>query len=129
LKTFLIVFLLFFVAWDLGWWAAGVKPMLPWELKKELAGDKPPLLLDVRTSGEYAMFHIPGALSRPQALSDPAVLENIPRDREVVVVCMTGHRSPIVAKKMLDMGFTNVSNLTWGSLGWLLTGGDTVKGG
>ncbi len=129
MKAFILFLLIVFVVWDFGWMAAGVKPLFPWELKKELAGETPPLLLDVRTPAEYALFHIPGALNRPQALTDDSVLKDIPRDRRVVVVCMTGHRSPFVVKKMQSMGFTNAVNLTWGSLGWLLSGGETVRGG
>jgi len=127
LKALLVFFVLFFVAWDLAWMAAGVDQTPPWRLRDMLGASPRPQLLDVRTRGEFALFHIPGAISRPDALSaDPASLGLDP-SRPVVVVCMTGHRSPFVAKMFAAKGFA-ASNLTWGMLGWVLAGGAFTSG-
>ena len=40
--------------------------------------------------------------------------------QEVVVICMTGHRSPLVAYALKKKGYTRVCNLTWGMVGWKL---------
>jgi len=44
-----------------------------------------------------------------------------------VIICMTGHRSSVVAYRLKKRGFTEVHNLTFGMLGWLLSGGETSK--
>src|SRR5262245_19884563 len=50
------------------------------------------LVLDVREPGEYADGHVPGAVSIPQA--ELALhLEEIPRQRDVLVACQGGTRS------------------------------------
>jgi rhodanese-related sulfurtransferase len=43
-------------------------------------------VLDVRPEDEYRAGHIPGALSVPLARLE-AVLEKLPRDREIVAYC------------------------------------------
>jgi rhodanese-related sulfurtransferase len=40
---------------------------------------------------------------------------------------MTGHRSSVVAYGLKRRGFTKVYNLTFGMLGWLLSGGETMR--
>jgi rhodanese-related sulfurtransferase len=45
----------------------------------------------------------------------------------LVIICMTGHRSSVVAYRLKKRGFTEVHNLTFGMLGWLLSGGETVR--
>ncbi len=127
MKALVLVVVLFFVVWDLGWAVAGLKQTPPWRLRRMRQEPDKPQVLDVRTSAEYAMFHIPGAINRPDAmLAAPQDLGLDPK-RPVVVVCMTGHRSPFVAKRLADQGF-DASNLPWGMLGWKLVGGESVSG-
>ena len=50
------------------------------------------LVLDVRTPAEFARGHVPGALHIPvQELEQR--LDEIPRDRSVLLVCRTGRRA------------------------------------
>jgi rhodanese-related sulfurtransferase len=118
MKKLLLILVLFVVVWDAGWAAVGVKPLFPWQLQAEYAEPKPGLvLLDVRTPTEYGWFHIPGAKNEPfQNLE--AVRLKIPKDQTVVVICMTGHRSPLVAWHLQKNGYGNVYHLTWGMAGW-----------
>ena len=46
--------------------------------------------------------------------------------KRIVIICMTGHRSPVVARRLKKRGYTNVYNLTWGMWAWKLFGGETV---
>lgn len=126
MKGLLIFLVLFFGVWDLVWLLAGVGQTPPWRLRRQLV-EAPPQLLDVRTPAEFALFHIPGAVNRPDALAVPAAGLGLDPDRPVVVICLTGHRSPFVAKKLADQGLA-ASNLTWGMFGWLLSFGRTVTG-
>lgn len=121
-KTLLVLILLE-AAWELAWPFFGVPQTAPWVLAERVAGESAPVILDVRTPAEYRWFHAPGAINRPFPL-DPDEL-NIPRDAEIVVACMTGHRSPIAARRLKNAGYTNVSNLLWGMIGYKLFGGPT----
>ena len=125
---------LLWLAWDLLAPLFGVRQMPPWRLRRRLAEGQPPLLVDVRTPQEFNWFHIPGAINAPFGSTGfDAVLKLHSRPGgpplKVVVVCMTGHRSPLVAWSLKRAGFGEVSNLTWGMAGWKLTGGESVPGG
>jgi rhodanese-related sulfurtransferase len=112
-----VIMLIF--GWDAFWRFLGVKPRFPWQLKDRLtAPGSPPVLLDVRTPLEYNWFHLPGAQNVPDLLTKGANLPPLPPSREVVVICMTGHRSPIVAYNLKKRGLTQVDHLIWGMVGW-----------
>ena len=122
-----VVLAILILAWEVLWWILGVEPVMPWRLKSLLgSGTSPFTLVDVRTPVEYRWLHIPGAVNRPDLLKDPAKLEEEDREKPVLVICMTGHRSPVVAYRLKRLGYRNVHNLTWGMLGWILSGGKTT---
>jgi hydroxyacylglutathione hydrolase len=74
-------------------------------------------VLDVREPHEYAAGHVPGAVSVPQA--DLALqLDEVPRDRDVLVVCASGMRSMRSAQFLKQVGFERVTNLSGGTNGW-----------
>ena len=121
--TTIIIILLLLVGWDFAWFLAGVKPLFPWHLKKLLTGKSDRLtLIDVRTPWEYNWFHINGAINRPELLLDINALPATSKEDPLIVICMTGHRSPLVAYRLKRRGFKNVYNLTWGMLAWKLFG-------
>ena len=75
------------------------------------------LLLDVRGRSEYHEQHVAGACNIPLGyLSDR--LDQIPRDRTVVVQCMSGFRSTIAASLLRSYGFDNIVNLVDGIDVW-----------
>lgn len=79
------------------------------------------MLIDVRTTSEYASGHIPNAINIP--LSDlDAHLNKLPKDKDLVVVCASGNRSKSGANKLVSAGFTNVSNLKGGTMAWMMSG-------
>jgi rhodanese-related sulfurtransferase len=66
-------------------------------------------------------FHISGATLIP--LEDlPNRLNEIPKDREVVVVCRTGHRSAQGRDILTQAGFTNVTSMAGGMTEWQAQG-------
>ncbi|MBU1003846.1 MAG: rhodanese-like domain-containing protein [Proteobacteria bacterium] len=121
----LLAIVAFWAMWDLAVPLFGIRQMLPWELRQRIALDDTPVLLDVRTPAEYAWFHIPGAVNVP--FPPPQELD-LPKDVEIVLICMTGHRSPPAAWQLKQAGFSNVANLTWGMSAYKLFGGRTKKG-
>ena len=118
-----IIILLLLFGWDFAWYLVGVKPLFPWQLKKLLREKGDHLsLVDVRTPWEYNWFHVNSAVNKPELLLDINALPAITKEDPVVVICMTGHRSPLVAYRLKKQGFKKVYNMTWGMLVWKLTG-------
>lgn len=92
------------------------------QLKTALEGSKPPLVLDVRTLGEWSRGHVKGAMHLP--VDDVRYeLEGLPRDRRIVVVCYSGFRAHLALRMLKDNGFANVANLTGGWASLELEGG------
>jgi len=122
----LIILVVLIIGWDVAWYFAGVKPLFPWQLEKLRNGDKKTVsLIDVRTPGEFNWFHIDGAANMPDLLSNVEGFKGKRVDEPVIVICMTGHRSPMVAYQLKKRGYKQVYNLTWGMLAWKLFGGKT----
>jgi rhodanese-related sulfurtransferase len=104
-----------------------ISEVFPWDVEEKLAGDTPPLVLDVCEPGEFSAMHIQGSLHVPRGILESAceygyeetvgVLAEA-RDREVVVVCRSGNRSALAALTMKMMGFRKVSSLKTGLRGW-----------
>jgi len=87
-----------------------------------------PLLLDTRSSEEYAVSHLPGARRvNPDTTSYPA-LDALPRDTAIVVYCSVGYRSARVATHLQKLGFTNVANLQGSIFRWANEGRPVVRG-
>jgi rhodanese-related sulfurtransferase len=84
-------------------------------------------ILDVREPSEWTQFHIPGATLIPLG-SLPTRLNEIPRDRKVVVVCRTGHRSAQGRDILLNAGFTQVTSMAGGMTQWQAQGLPTAAG-
>ncbi|MFJ9576530.1 rhodanese-like domain-containing protein [Streptomyces sp. NPDC101191] len=93
------------------------------QLRAALRGDRPPLVIDVRTCGERGENgFIDGALH--MALSElPARTDELPADRPLVVHCAGGHRSSIAASLLRHRGFGDVSDVLGGYAAWSLTAG------
>jgi glyoxylase-like metal-dependent hydrolase (beta-lactamase superfamily II)/rhodanese-related sulfurtransferase len=84
------------------------------------------LVVDVREPAEYAAGHVPGAVSIPQA--ELALhLDELPRDRQVLVVCEGGTRSVRAARFLKQTGFASVTNLAGGTSAWRTAGFPTEK--
>jgi rhodanese-related sulfurtransferase len=83
--------------------------------------DQGAFMLDVREPSEWAQFHIPGANLIPLG-SLPSRLSEVPKDRQVVVVCRTGVRSAQGRDILIKAGFTNVTSMTGGMNQWQAQG-------
>jgi rhodanese-related sulfurtransferase len=114
----LLLLLILLLGWDVFWWLMGVRPLFPWQLERKLKEDLTDLaLIDVRTPEEFHWFHLSTAQNMPIKKGLPEDLQ-IPNTKIVVVICMTGHRSPIGAYQLKKTGLERVYNLTWGMAGW-----------
>lgn len=69
------------------------------------------LLLDVRTEGEYAEGHIPGAKNLPlQSLTGIASVAPA-KDTPLFLYCRSGSRSGQATSQLQRMGYTRVTNI------------------
>ncbi len=99
-------------------------PALPAEISAMQAFEeyqKGALFLDVRTAAEWNQGHIQDSLLIP--LDElPNRLGELPRDRDIVVVCRSGARSKEGAAILRQAGFTRVTCLTGGLQSWIAAG-------
>ncbi|WP_448377456.1 CoA-disulfide reductase [Fervidobacterium sp.] len=70
-------------------------------------------VLDVRTRDEYNLGHIDGAVNIPVD-EIRQNLDNIPKDRKVVVYCGVGLRAYVACRILYQNGFDEVYNLSGG---------------
>jgi rhodanese-related sulfurtransferase len=78
-------------------------------------------VLDVRTQEEWNEFHAPNTTLIPldQLASR---LNEVPRDRQIVVVCRSGNRSQQGQDILLNAGFEQVTSMTGGLNEWRASG-------
>jgi glyoxylase-like metal-dependent hydrolase (beta-lactamase superfamily II)/rhodanese-related sulfurtransferase len=86
------------------------------ELAARLGSDDEPLVLDVREPSEVAEWAIAGAVNIP-AGELPARADELPGDRDIVVVCASGNRSARAADVLAGKGLA-VANLRGGMAAW-----------
>lgn len=109
-------------------------PEVEWVDTETLAawidGESPiePVILDVRSDGEFAVSHLAGAVR-----VDPNAAElrslSIPTDAIVVVYCSVGYRSGAIAERLSAAGIDDVYNLTGGIFAWANEGRSLVRDG
>ena len=81
------------------------------------------ILLDVRTSGEYAAGHIDGALNIDvEGMTFENEIKQLDNTKTYAIYCQSGRRSRIAAETMTDAGFTNLFNLDQGIGSWQSAG-------
>jgi len=83
--------------------------------------DKGAFILDVRESYEWQQEHIPGSKLIP--LNDlQNRLNELPEDRDIVVVCRSGNRSMMGLDIIRGGGFEKSSSMNGGILAWTAAG-------
>lgn len=79
------------------------------EAKKIFETEGDYLILDVRTAGEYASGHIPGAINVANEDIKDIEPAQLPEKNQVIYVyCRSGNRSKQAATKLAAMGYTNI---------------------
>ena len=86
------------------------------------------LVVDVRSAGEFAEGHVPGAINIPhnelaKHMSRLAGYEN----KEVLIYCRSGRRAGVAESELSDKGFTQLYHLKGDMLGWQKTGQKIAK--
>lgn len=89
----------------------------PHEVKQKL-NQQDVVILDTRSAKEYSVSHLPNAKFIDYDRFDISQLEDVSKDREVVVYCSVGYRSEKIGEKLQEAGFKNVSNMYGGIFQW-----------
>ena len=99
---------------------SGYREAPPSEVAKEMGRTR---FIDVREPHEYTgeLGHVPGSELVPMATVEQAS-RGWPKEQRIVLVCRSGARSGRVAGYLVTAGFTDVTNMTGGMLGWNAAG-------
>lgn len=99
---------------DLVWPTARVSAAM---VAEELEGADAPVVLDIRSPGEWKVGHIPGSVNMPLNHL-PARIMEVPRERRIAVHCAGGYRSSIAASILHQHGITNLIEMAGGLAAW-----------
>lgn|GEM_PF-397670 len=77
--------------------------------------------LDVRSQEEWDQVHIKNSILIPLDVLQNR-LDELPRDRDIVVVCKSGHRSEDGMNILRQAGFSRAACMTGGLTGWQTAG-------
>jgi rhodanese-related sulfurtransferase len=94
----------------------------------EIAVNPSYLRLDTREQEEFEVSHLKDAYFIGYSEFDASEFEkHFPdKDATYVVYCSVGVRSAKIGKKLMDMGYTDVKNLSGGMFKWVNDGYDVV---
>jgi rhodanese-related sulfurtransferase len=77
-----------------------------------------PYILSIRNTEHYALGHIPGAVNIGYtSIFTEENLNSLPKDKQIVVYCYTGHTAAQTTALLNTMGFDAVC-LLWGMCSW-----------
>ena len=99
---------------------SGIQALNPLEAQVRLSGQPAPYVLDVREPHEFRAGHIAGAALIPLGQLRARAAE-LPADRDILCVCLSGSRSGVAARQLTAMGFKCL-NLSGGMAAWLRAG-------
>ena len=87
------------------------------ELSKKFKNKQDFLLLDVRNNQEVMISKINNSIHIPMN-EIPSRLDEIDKNKEIIVQCKSGKRSAKVCEFLMQNGYSNVKNLAGGILAW-----------
>ena len=93
------------------------------EFKKIMDSGEKFVLVDVRTEDEYNAARLPGAIHINRGLIEWVAPKKIQdTDAKIFVYCRTGARSAFSTQRLIEMGYTNVTNIYDAFKGWVVAG-------
>lgn len=105
---------------------SGHSPLITAAAFKAELNASTPFVLDVRTLSEFENGHVKGAQNIPVD-ELRFELEQIPRDRRVLVYCRGGFRAHLALRILHGHGVNNVANVTGGWLSMVAEGGFPIE--
>lgn len=90
-------------------------------VERQRQADAGLVVLDVRSPGEFAAGHVPGAINIPHDRIGERFAE-VPRDKDVVLYCQSGRRAGIAAQALAAQGYTRLFHLEGDIAAWKANG-------
>jgi rhodanese-related sulfurtransferase len=90
----------------------------PQQLNSRLSGETPPLVIDVRSPGEYSSEHIPGAVSIPAPTINRRLDQIKAAGGNAVLYCNDLHFTKFAEQLLMKRGVTEFFHLEGGLNGW-----------
>jgi len=76
------------------------------------------ILVDVRSAKDFQAGHIPTAINIPyRDIANTPNLAKLPRDKEIILYCNSGHESTKVLSILKMLGY-NAYGMKWGMMAW-----------
>lgn len=95
-----------------------MKKITPQDVRK-LQHSEDALLLDVRTPAEIRQSELEACTCVPhEKVSSCPDLDQLPRDREIIIICASGKRATMAAEALEGKGFTHLSVMEGGVNQW-----------
>ncbi len=86
--------------------SAGEREAVAWEYI-----DQGAVVIDVRTTEEYALGHLQDALHIPyKNIVNQLTKLQVPKNRQIMLYCRSGHRASIAEKALRQAGYNNLHN-------------------
>lgn len=79
------------------------------------------VIIDVREQHEYDSGHVPGATLIPVNTVYKR-REELPKDKDVLLICAVGQRSALAAEMAAAAGLTRLFNVEGGTEAWIKAG-------
>ena len=97
------------------------------QISVEEVSNKEFYFLDARAENEYQVSHIRGATWVGYEEFDLEKVSKLKKTDPIVIYCSVGYRSEKIGEKLIEAGFTNVSNLYGGVFEWVNQGNTIVN--
>jgi rhodanese-related sulfurtransferase len=98
-----------------------MKTITAQDLKNRLDSGEDTVLVNTLSNEYFQQQHIPGSINIPtEEIESRAEKELLRKDQDIVVYCAspTCQASPAAARKLEEMGYTNVYEYSGGLQGW-----------
>jgi rhodanese-related sulfurtransferase len=93
------------------------------EAYDRLNGNDDALIVDVRQPEEWAETGVPvGAVLMSLADVETRAASELPKDKEIFVICRSGNRSRTASETLIGLGYEKVVNVDGGMTAWIQAG-------
>ncbi len=115
----ILLLIILLSTWSFFTQAQTIRKLDPQNFEKKLKESKEPILVDVRTSGEYAQGHLANAVLIDIYSDDfKSRVAKLDKSKPVFVYCKAGSRSRSAADVFQDLGFREIYDLSGGINAW-----------
>lgn len=113
----LLIAVVFIIIWRFFMPVKGVENISAEQLEERMKETSGLEIIDVREPNEYKGGHISRAKNVPMSkLADQA--NKIPKNKPVALICRSGNRSMVAARRLKKMGYENLLNVRGGMMAW-----------